>query len=517
MGICMEQPVILVVGAGPTGLFFAHQMMSLGHRVRLIDRKPGLSTTSRAIGLHVRTQEILGRLGMLEDFTKMALPGNMEVHFGNHHIVIDFHQVPTPWPHMLFISQADIEKILYQHLTSVGGEVEWGTEYVHRNEDTCTLRHSDGRVETITPQWVIGADGGHSIIRQESHIAFPGQGFEQGFFLADVRGSIDVSDHTFHIYWEQDGGIVICQLPDGIYRLLFILRDESDQELDQLTPQALLAMVHKRTDHVKEIQEVIWKSKFQIRTCLAETWRHHQCFIMGDAAHVHSPVGGQGLNMCVQDAWNLSWKLDLALHHVAASELLDSYEIERKAIVSKILKTTEFGTRVLCASPWVQKGAKTLMAWVQRIPQVRHFMPNIISQVQGHFSGTRWVSQPKGDRRWKGPKPGYRWPYITTQGGSSFDLWNPKRHVIIVFSEHNEIAHRLRPIASWIEIRVVHDPALRSTLHAGSGSIYVIRPDGYIGYRSRELDTDHMMDYFQSIFDRYLWKSTAAATMKSHK
>ncbi len=515
----MEKPLILIVGAGPTGLFFAHQMMSRGHAVRVIDKKSGLSDTSRAIALHIRTLEILDKVGMLEDFRRKAFQGNVEMHIDKRRIIIDFSQVQSPWPHMLFMSQADMENILYHHLCSLGGSVEWGTECIHLNERTCTLRHANGQLETITPEWVIGADGGNSVVRRESGIAFPGQGFHQNFFLADVRGTIELPNKNLHVCLERGEFMLLCELPGNIYRLLFMLGKETQDDVTHLTPKTLLELAQQRTDHVKEIREIIWKSEFKIRTCLAECWRHHNCFLMGDAAHVHSPVGGQGLNMSLQDAWNLSWKLDLAMHHVAAAELLDSYSVERRVTISSILKTTELATGVLATSPhWVREGLKKIMLFVQRFPNIRRLLPNLASQVHGNFMGTRWVSQPESDRKWKGPKPGTRLPYIPMKQGSSFDLWNPSRHVVILFSENPSIAALLEPIASWIEIRVIADLDLKTALRAENDSIYVIRPDGYIGYRSRRTCTESLLQYFQGVFDAYVWQGVAATSSKcTHK
>ncbi|MRH87505.1 3-(3-hydroxyphenyl)propionate hydroxylase [Nocardia sp. SYP-A9097] len=342
-------PQVLIAGAGPTGLTLAIDLARRGVAVRIVDHADAFFDGSRGDGIQPRTLEVFDDLGVLDAVLAAGIPQPlMRIHLGGE-LVAERRMTPpreatpdVPHPNPWVLGQSDTEGLLRDRLAEFGVEVELGTgvaEFV-ADEDgvTVTLAHGDA-TETVRVAYLVGADGGRSTVRKVLGIAFEGTTDESiRMLLGDVRA--DALDHEFG-YWFANAenpmaGIAMSPLPGG-RKFQFMAPLDQDTGTDLAALQRLLEERTGRTDIV--LSEASWSTVWRPNIRLAERFRVGRVFLAGDAAHVHPPTGGQGLNTGVQDAYNLGWKLEAALRNPRAGSeaLLDSYEAERRSVAARVL------------------------------------------------------------------------------------------------------------------------------------------------------------------------------------
>lgn len=341
---------VLVVGAGPTGLTLACALRGAGIGVRVLDRADGPAVTSRALGLQPRGVEVLDRIGALGCLPDRGLPVDRV------HVTVDgrpladlplIRSTRLAGPRPILMSQADIEGGLCDRLRALGGIVEWGHEVTHLalGARDVVARLGDGT--ELRAAWVVGADGAHSAVRKATGIAFPGVPIVERFLLADVHAELDLPRNSTHGYLRGTTLLAAFPLPGGdVWRLMApappeLAADPEPGEIVAVLARRLADEAHGRVTSVE------WVSTFRIQRRLAETYRRGRVLLAGDAAHIHSPLGGQGLNTGVGDAENLGWKLAMVIGGRADAALLDTYEAERRPIAETVLNTTSNLTQTL--------------------------------------------------------------------------------------------------------------------------------------------------------------------------
>ncbi|CAN7436167.1 FAD-dependent oxidoreductase [Trinickia sp. LjRoot230] len=370
-----EQPV-LIVGAGPTGLAAAMSLARARVAVRLIDRAPRPARSSRAIGIQARTLELFEQHRVVEPFLAHGHRLRAVSLFSNGHRLarLDFDPLQTRYPYLLCLDQTVTERILTEHLATFGVEPERGVELVRLTQGASRvevdLRHADGREETIHTSFVVAADGAHSTVRHLLGLSFAGKTFEQTFMLADLRIDSDLPDDEFHLFASGDGLAAILSMGDGRHRFIADHPSPVDGEqapqrdassavdnaqasdetpLDALPdpPLALFRQVAEQRIHRRlTLSGLEWSSYFRLNSRMVERLRVQRVFLAGDAAHVHSPAGAQGMNTGMQEAFNLGWKLARALAGRGPEQLLDSYQRERHPIERDVLRQTSFITQL---------------------------------------------------------------------------------------------------------------------------------------------------------------------------
>ncbi len=339
----MEADVI-VVGAGPTGLALACGLRAAGVAVRVLDGAAGPAVTSRALGLQPRGVEVLDRLGALGDLPERALPINKVV------IAVEGRelarlQVGLAMERLggrtgLIISQADIEAALRQRLAELGGTIEWGLRVtgLDLRTDGVSVRLDDG--SDVDAGWVIGADGAHSVVRKALNIGFPGVPLVERFLLADVHAELGRPRDAALTWIRGIDLLAAFPLPgDDFWRVMAPAPRELGDEPQQDEIVDFLG-ARLRAEAGGSIRAVEWTSSFRIQRRLADTYRRGRVLLAGDAAHIHSPLGGQGMNTGIGDAENLAWKLALVISGRADDSLLDTYEAERRPIAKDVLEST---------------------------------------------------------------------------------------------------------------------------------------------------------------------------------
>jgi 4,5-epoxidase len=344
---------VIVVGAGPSGLVASSALCAAGVDVRTLDAAPAPATTSRALGLQPRGIEVLDRIGAIGNLRDSAVPLSRSIFRINGRQLAELSWVNASRSgpaNPLILSQADIEASLRNRLTDVGGTVQWNHRVVSV-EDTgerASVRLADGTV--IHADWVIGADGAHSVVRKASGIEFPGAPRVERLLIADVCADLDSPRDAVMFSAGPTGLLGAFPLPgDNVWRLMAPATGADQADPD---PQAILSELEtglaQHTGGV--VRSVAWASSFRIHRRLADSYRRGRLLLVGDAAHVHSPVGGQGLNTGIGDAENLAWKLALVVNGRADETLLDSYETERRPIAAEVLSNTADVTDILAGT-----------------------------------------------------------------------------------------------------------------------------------------------------------------------
>src|SRR5690349_4978995 len=341
---------VLVVGAGPTGLMLANQLARRGVRATIIDRHNGPSLQTRALGVQARTLEIYAHLGIVEralEWGKRATGANLwtqgrraaRVPLG------DIGRNLSPYPFLLILGQDDNERLLGEALREWSIDVQWNTELVALRQEAdrvvATVRQSDAGERDISAAWVAGCDGAHSAVRRLNGIEFQGAPYEHVFFVADTQASGPMVPDELNVYlWPQGFHLFFPMRGSNHWRVVGIvppeLRDKADLSFDDIAPA-----VRAEAGVGLSFQSCTWFSPYRIHHRRAERFRSRRCFVLGDAAHIHSPVGAQGMNTGLQDAYNLAWKLALVVSGRAAHTLLDSYADERVPVAEQLLSTTD--------------------------------------------------------------------------------------------------------------------------------------------------------------------------------
>jgi 2-polyprenyl-6-methoxyphenol hydroxylase-like FAD-dependent oxidoreductase len=341
---------VIVAGAGPTGLALACGLRAAGVDVRVFDKAAGPATTSRALGLQPRGVEVLDRLGALGDLPDRGLPiRSVTINVDGRELASFPVGQPTRLggPRGLIMSQADIEGALRDRLAALGGSVEWGrgVSGLKPGPDSVLVRLDDG--SELVAGWVVGADGAHSVVRKAMGVGFPGVPIVEQFLLADVHADIDLQRGGATSWLRGDMALAAVPLPGGdVWRVMAPAPTEFG---DQPAPEAIVDYLGARlaAEAGGSIRSTIWTSTFRIHRRLADTYRRGRILLAGDAAHIHSPLGGQGMNTGIGDAENLAWKLALVVSGRADQGLLDTYGAERRPIAKGVLETTSSVTEIV--------------------------------------------------------------------------------------------------------------------------------------------------------------------------
>lgn len=356
---------ILVVGAGPTGLTLAAALAAQGARITIIDRQAEGANTSRAAVMHARTLEVLEALG---DVTPTLIARGLQVKRFTIRdrdrvlVPITFDQLPTRYPYTLMIPQCDTEQVLLENLHSLGGRVRRPHTLVALAQDGQGATALLDNGEHIRARYIVGADGMHSAVRELAGIGFEGGRYEESFVLADVRLSGGVPHEEVILYFSPAGMVVVAPLPGGLHRIVATVDDAPEQPSLEFVQSLLDARGPER--YPAHVHEVLWGSRFRVHHRIADRYRSGRVLLAGDAAHVHSPAGGQGMNAGILDAMQLADALAKALAGHAGA--LDTYGHVRRPVAQQVVTLAHRLTR-LATVPAALRGLRNaVLAMVSR-------------------------------------------------------------------------------------------------------------------------------------------------------
>jgi 3-(3-hydroxy-phenyl)propionate hydroxylase len=336
---------VLVVGAGPTGLTAATELGRRGVAVRCVDRAPAPSPYSKALAVWPRTLEIFERLGGARLAGERGMPMESFRYYSSGRRIARIRFDDTTRP--MVLPQPDVEELLAESLAKTGERIQWGTELVALERRTggvvARLRGSGGEERSEEFSYVLGCDGANSSVRGLSGIGFEGETYPLMFVVADVRIDGNLAHDANHYFCSPQGIVVVAGLPAGHFRIFTSAPPGVSRE--DLTLDLVRRLVHERGPGGLTVHSPTWISGFSVHARHAATWRVDRVFLAGDAAHIHSPAGGQGLNTGVGDAYNLAWKLALVWHGHARTDLLDTYEPERSQVARAVVRQADVQTR----------------------------------------------------------------------------------------------------------------------------------------------------------------------------
>jgi 2-polyprenyl-6-methoxyphenol hydroxylase-like FAD-dependent oxidoreductase len=513
---------VLIVGAGPTGLTLAAQLHALGASVRIVDRQLDRVHESRALAVQPRTLEVLRALEISEQLVERGNDAvQLRLHFGERVVPIRLFDVgleDTAYPFLLFVSQAETEAVLNEHLAERGVEVERGVNLVTFSTDelqvTCTLRHRDGSSEQVRARYLVGCDGAHSSVRQGAGIPFEGGRYPHTFALGDLEVDGGLEHGAAHAFIGGPGMLFFFPLGrPATWRMLGMrppLPDAGEGEREPVEPSLgdLQAIADAFTGGGLRLRDPVWLTYFRLHHRHATRYRAGRVFLAGDAAHVHSPAGAQGMNTGIQDAWNLGWKLALVERGVADPALLDSYEAERRPVGRLVLRFTDRATRIATSPNALVRLMRTrvvprLAPLALRSRRGRPLVYRTLSQLAIHYRHSPAVEEGQPTLR-LGPKAGDRLPdaRIARDGKTSWlqeTFATPTYHLLLCGSpvdwDANQVAALQDRYAGLVAIHRLSREAAPGVLHDVDGQAsaqlgvehtaqYLVRPDGYIGYRS---------------------------------
>ncbi|MBK8259024.1 MAG: FAD-dependent monooxygenase [Polyangiaceae bacterium] len=341
---------VLIVGAGPTGLTLACELLRIGVGCRVVDKAEKPSESSRATDIHSRTLELLHRLDAASPLVEKGRTVRAFNAFAGGRVVsrLDFEALKSPFPFTVAVPQRDTEEILTQRFRAAGGEIERSTRVdsvsILPNGATVTLE-SKGKTERVNCQYVVGCDGVHSEVRKAVGIEFEGVTYPERYAVADVDLAWPLANNEVHLFMTPDGFFNAVALPGGPRRGR-VLCDLPLNTSGEPPFEMVESLFHKRTGGIGTMEAPTFVSAFRIHRRLAKHFRKGPVLLAGDAAHACSPLLGQGMNLGIQDAFNLAWKLALACRRLASESLLDSYELERRPVARATLYQTDFIHRV---------------------------------------------------------------------------------------------------------------------------------------------------------------------------
>ena len=564
---------VLIVGAGPTGLTLACELAWRGVGVRVIDRRPEPSRYSKAIGVFPRTLELLENHGAADEMVREGVRvRGINLHSGSRRLVrIDTGRIDSRYGYVLTIEQSVTERILLKRLADLGVEVERGVELVGLRQESDAVRvalerasdQADAGRETASVPWVVGCDGARSFVREAAGVSFEGERYQEAFALADVELGWDLPGARDHInvFLSTSGVLFAAPLPGGKQRLI---ADEPPGSADDESTDPTLGefrrwwreRVRYQPAREAELANPGWLSRFTIQRRVVPKAREGRVLLAGDAMHVHSPAGAQGMNGGIQDAINLGWKLALVAQGHASEVLLDTYTEERLPVARKVLKATHLGTTVLTTrSPVLGSLRNSVISVVLRSGAVQKRAVNTAAELRVNYRRSPIVSGEGGNRlvrtvraladRTSVPNAGDRAPDTALAGseaGRLYDLLRHPGHTLLAFAGDLPSAEILRRVAEvvagvagegyedlvrgyavvagtdtpseWIGVgALIWDPDRAAHAHYGmrEAGLCLIRPDRYVALRTRTLDAGNLHRYLRKVFSHEQHQAKAGA------
>jgi 2-polyprenyl-6-methoxyphenol hydroxylase-like FAD-dependent oxidoreductase len=542
---------VLVVGAGPTGLTMACELLRHGITPRIVDKALAPTDKSKAFAIHPRTLELLDNMGIVDTFLSQGNVCNAFDMYdqGEPLANVVFDNLESKYPFVLMLAQSDTEKILYEHLKSYGIEVERETELkkIKQTDDVveATLKTQYGSSEIMSCKYLVGCDGAHSITRHQLNLDFKGAPYPNYWLLADC--DLDWKYPMFHlsIFIHPTGVTAYFPLRSDRGRLMFELADAPiDEEMALPILDDVHRLMEERGIEYNNVSNPNWLAYFKLHHRMVDRYGERRVFLCGDSAHIHSPLGGQGMNTGIQDAYNLAWKLALVLKGKSPEVLLDSYNIERHRIGKEVVSLTDTATKMATIhNPVLSVIRNKMVGVLSKINPVQHKIVSILAQLDFHYKVSPII-----DERWfkskevegyvphgHDLKAGERFKDYNLQGTDGknstelFKLLKGSEHELLLFTgaepedmeiqELSKIVESVKEYGSLIETHLIIGseavppglPQVSSTwidnnhnMHkdfgAAKASLYLIRPDSYIAFRNQPASASDLKEYLATIF-----------------
>jgi 2-polyprenyl-6-methoxyphenol hydroxylase-like FAD-dependent oxidoreductase len=501
----MTDELVLIAGAGPTGLVLALWLTKLGIKVRIIDKTAEPGTTSRALAVQARTLEFYHQVG-IDD---AVVAGGVKVSNLNLWVkgrraarvpLDDTGKGVTPYSFALVFPQDAHERLLIERLAALGVRVERQTELLRFTQSdigvTATLRRADGSEEVCEAAYLAGCDGASSVVRGQLGIGFPGGTYTGLFYVADIVASGEAVDGDLKVDIEDADFIVLFPLEgQGHVRLVGTVRDLPEGDPAKLSFDAVKG---KAIEHLRlDIERVNWFSSYRVHHRVALRFRDKRAFLLGDAAHIHSPVGGQGMNTGIGDSVNLAWKIAAVLKDKASETLLDTYEAERIRFAQRLVATTDRAFTIVTSRGGVAAFVRTrivplVVPLLFRLGAMRRLLFRTVSQTQVSYRESPLSTGTAGKVH-----GGDRLPWVEL--GSGEDNFAPLTSLSWQVHVYGEVRRGVSEACAELRLPL-HVFAWQKTMRRAGlqkDALYLVRPDGYVALADASADPQRLRQYFR--------------------
>jgi 2-polyprenyl-6-methoxyphenol hydroxylase-like FAD-dependent oxidoreductase len=527
-----SEPAVLIVGAGPTGLMLACQLALRRIPFRIIDCHAGPTDKSKALVVQARTLEIFEQMGLAAPALEQGHPATaLNFIIGGRwvqHINLQgIGQGLSPYPFLYMLEQNKTEALLLDFLAQYHLAVEWNTELIHveqaASQVRVILRYKDLTEEEAFLPWVVGADGAGSSVRQACRIPFLGGTYPHTFLVADTRVEWDFNHQEVFLTLSRDHLAAFFPMAGADrFRVVSVLPRHLENEAD-LDFSQMAAGLEKKLGFGLKFRDTRWFSTYQLHHRYARQFRQGRCFLAGDAAHIHSPAGGQGMNTGLQDAYNLAWKLALVIQQAAGADLLDTYQQERLPVARKLVSSTDQAFNLMVSTNPVWEFARLrLLPWVLkkvfRYNQLRSRVFRRVSQIGIRYAHSPISVSARGSNHFpaQAPQPGDRVPFTHVFSPdhdrllSLYDLLRNPYFTLLLFKStfstdraeqlQEELQETLKqPIPDLVTTTIIYPHEKNNAAYELFGinedAFYLVRPDNHIAFRSQPANVASLLDY----------------------
>jgi 2-polyprenyl-6-methoxyphenol hydroxylase-like FAD-dependent oxidoreductase len=524
----METPIktdVIIVGAGPTGLSLAVQLIRYNIDFVIFDQKTGVTDLSKALVVHARTLEIYDQAGLAQQAVqqgaivqKLALMHNGKI--STRLDFADFGGQLSAFPFFLVFEQSKNERLLYEHLQQNRKDVQWQTELKSLSQNAngvqAVFKTANGQTQTVEAQYLVGCDGASSATRHLLDFQFTGSTYPRLFYVADVEMELQADRATIHAAFGHESFVLLFPMQgEKHWRLIGNLPEYNDQVDRDVSFDEVENKVKQLVQMPLEITTVRWFSTYKVHTRRADQFSIGRCFLAGDAAHIHTPAGGQGMNTGIQDAYNLAWKLAFVLKGYAGNTLLDTYNEERLANAKRLLQTTDRYFDVAVGDQWYLQFFRdnilpSLASFVTQFDAAKEFIFPLISQIGINYRNSSLSqdldhSVSTGHQHEFEVKAGDRMPYFLVDGVNLYNqLCAPKFH-LLVFSDgqhsYADLKQKLETdYGNCVDCTIIPLYPHVTELFGTTRSFQVLlRPDNHIGFISTTVSLDSLKAYFDQL------------------
>lgn len=515
----MSSPIktdVIIVGAGPTGLSLACQLIRYGIDFVIIEKNESVTPYSKALGVHARTLEIYEQLGLAQPaISQGTIAGKIRL-LEKGEVVgeVDLSHIgdgQSPYPYMLVLEQSENEQLLYRYLQSHGREVLWQCELNGFTQDANGVTAkvtNNGIAEVIEGKYLVGCDGARSPVRIALDLSFEGSTNARTFYVADVEIDWKFKHDALHGSLARNAVVAFFPMPKGEkrWRIVGAFPEEFAKDEGEILYEEIEARIKEEAGVELDITHVYWFSIYKVHTRHVEKFSSGRCFLAGDSAHIHTPAGGQGMNTGIQDAYNLAWKLALVLRGAAGELLLDTYNEERLPNAKRLVETTDRMFNVVAGTDWFVNLIRTtvfppMAKFILSIDAIKKRFFPLISQIGISYRESS-LSEHEGDDDFE-VKAGDRLPYFLVDGHSVYDkLRAPKFH-LLTFSDgqkdyEGETAELTDKYGGLIDHHVIplyH--RIEEIFDTKKPFRVLVRPDNYIAYLSSSASLSLVESYLE--------------------
>jgi len=524
---------VLVVGAGPVGLFCANELNRHGLTYKIIDKKEGISEHSKALGLHIRTLDVLEDCGFIEKFLERGLKVESALlkSNGKELAEIDFKDLDTKRKYLIDLPQSETERILYDALEEKHNSVHWQVELLTVNQQIdrvmASVKNPDGSMARIEARWIIACDGSHSTLRHLMNADFHGSKYQQHWWLADLHIDWPIPENKMIINISHHGPLACFPMGNKRYRVVLTAptNDAKDPSFEDIVKEFNL-----RTSDHGVLSDPIWLSAFAIHHRQLQHYRFDRIFFAGDAAHIHSPLGGQGLNTGIQDIYNLVWKIALVQKGQSHVDLLNSYNDERHPVGKDVISKTNMMTKMILIKNDILINMRNFsFKFLANISSIKNAIAYELAELKISYAKSFIVHHFGEKIKFNAGEfiPDFNLrPVHGDRECSMLEITEGTKHHLFFFigkenvspTKVQELAHTLGK--QYEKVMVVHLIMTDNVMDSGGivhrwidvshnvhnkysinkTSVLLIRPDKYIGLTQTPLNNDELLDYFSGIF-----------------